>query len=851
MIKTTMRGLIAHKLRLGLTSVAIVLAVGFVSGTYIFTDSLQQAFTALVGTRVPDVVVSPRAEFGARLDENVAVRTLPADLVGEIAAVPSVGDAVGWVRVRNVALLAPDGKPISGHDGPGGSSQGQSWIDNADLAVVTPNTGNPPSGPDEVAIDTTTATQWGFRVGDPVQIVLPDGRIVRPRISALVDRGISGGIGGASSVAVWDLPTAQSLLLEPGRITQVRVQDTAGASQQDVADAITKLVPAGTEVKTGQQIADTTSQDLADRLAFLNTFLLVFALIALFVSSFLIYNTFSMLVAQRTREVALLRAIGATKAQVTRSVLLEAAIVGVLATTVGIALGVGVAAGLRGMFEAFGDPLPGSGFSLQPRTIWVSYGIGVLVTVISAWVPSRRAASTAPVAALRDDPTLAPRGLRVRTAFGAAFVAIGAGLAFGGIAIADSDGNRAASLIGLSALTVLVGLLMLAPTLARIIVPALALPVRRLVIGKIARENARRNPRRTAATAGALMIGLTLMTAISVLAASVTASTNAVVDQVVGADFVMFGDNYRPFPNAASRAVQGTSGTAAVTNVRSTPAKTPGSPDGTLVVGVDPSQITSAVNLEMTAATMSDLVDGTVILDSRTAADEGLGVGSTVEMATAAGSFPVEIVGLYTPSGFYQGYVTTLHQVDAMGATGLDTATYIKLAPGADQQAVRADLEERLKPYPTVTLQDQTQFKEQIADQVSQLLRFIFALLVLAVIIAVLGIVNTLSLSVLERTREIGLLRAVGTLRSQIRRMIAVESILIAVFGALLGIALGIGYGVLLQRALASQGIGELGVDGAQLAWFLAAAGIAGLVAALWPAWRASRLNLLRAIASE
>lgn len=850
MLRATWRGLIAHKVRLGLTGLAIILAVGFVSGTYVFTDSLHAALSNLVSSRQPDVVVSPKSDVSNRYSDSLAPQSLPAPLVGEIEHLPGVRAAVGWVQVRNVAVLGPDGRPVGGDQGPGSSGQGQSWIDDRQLAVVEIDAGQQPAGPDQVAIDATTAKGAGLQIGDRVGVVLPDGQTIRPSITALVNRGLSGGAGPATSVIVWDLQTAQRLLLAPGQVSQVRVAAASGVSQATLAAEVRSVAPKA-KVQTGQQISDTTAATLSEQLGFLNTILLVFALISLFVASFLIYNTFAMLVAQRTRELALLRAVGASKRQVVRSVLLEAALVGIAAATIGIGAGIGIAQLLRGIFAAMGAPLPGGGFVIEARTVWVSYGVGVLVTLVSAWFPARRAAAVPPVAALRADLTWGSRGLRLRTGAGIGLLAVAAMTGGLGMAAAANPSGGAAELVGVSALAALLGMLMIAPTLARVVLPVLAVPFMRSATGRLARENARRNPRRTAATSSALMIGLTLMTALSVLAASVTASTNGMVDRVIGADFVVLGDGFRPIPSAVDQALSGTPGTSTVTYVRGVPARVDGVADDTLVVGVNPAEVSNVVTLDMTVGAISDLTAGTAILDTRSARDQGLRVGSEVGMKTAKGPFTLRILGLYEPSGFYTGYVTTLGQVAAMGAAPADMAIYIKAAPGADLATVRAELERRLKPFPTVQLQDQTQFKQQIADQVSQLLVFILALLVLAVLIAVLGIVNTLTLSVFERTREIGLLRALGTMRSQVRRLVLIESVLIAVFGALLGLGLGVCYGIALQRVLAGEGIDELGINGGQLLGFLLLATLGGIVAAAWPAWRASRLNMLQAIAAD
>ncbi len=852
MLKATLRGLLAHRLRLGLTGFAILLAVAFVSGTYIFTDSLHQALNNLTNSQQPDVVVSAKTQFGTQFNDELAPPTLNSSVVTTVSKVPGVADAVGWIQIRNVTMLGPDGKPLGSNQGPGSSGQGQSWISNPALAVNTLDSGQAPSNSSQVAIDTTAAKNGDFKIGQQVSIVLPSGQTVRPTITALVNRGLSGGGGGgASSLAVWDPATAAQLLLKPNEFTQIRVQAQPGVSQQTLADAIKKVVPPGTQVQTGQEITDNTAANLSSRLDFLNTFLLVFALISLFVAAFLIYNTFSMLVAQRTRELALLRAIGATRRQVTRTVLIEALVVALIATTVGILAGMGVALGLRGLFNLFGAPLPGNGLVVIPRTFLFSYLIGVVVTLVSAWIPARRAATVPPVAALRDDVSIPTRSLRIRTLFGALLIGGAIGLAYNGLR-STGDATNAATLIGISALCALIGVLALAPILARGILMVLALPFAWTSVGRLARENGRRNPRRTAATAGALMIGLTLMSLLSVVAASTTKSTDAVVNDVIGADFIVTGQNFRPMPHAVFDAVKNTPGTSVTTYSRATPALVPGGGDeGQLVTGVDPTQINQVINLDFIQGSLSDLTDGSVVLDTKTAEANGIGVGTRVLLLSQKGVVELKVVGLYAPAGFFTGYVTNLAQIEQMGALPLDLAVYIKAAPGADVSAVRTTLDNELKPFPTAQIQDQTQFKQQIHDQISRLLVFILALLVLAVIIAVLGIVNTLALSVFERTREIGLLRAIGTTRKQVRRMVFVEALLMAVFGAAVGMILGVTYGILLQRSLIPEGITELGINVGQLVLFLVLAAVGGIIAAVWPAWRASRMDVLKAISTD
>jgi putative ABC transport system permease protein len=850
-LKATLRSLFAYKLRLALTALSIILAVAFVAGTFIFTDSLQRAFNDLTSSRQADLIVEPRTEFDSQFSADSKPLTMPIGIAAKVAAVPGAAQAVPWVQVRNVNVLGEDGKPVGGSAGPQSAGIGESWIASPQLAQWELQQGRPPVGPSEVAIDEKTAEKTGTTLGEKITILLPSGARVEPTVSGIAKATLSGGGPGATLVA-WELPTAERLLTAPGQISQVRVQAATGVSQQELKTRVDAVLPKDITSQTGDEVSADFSKQLNERLGFLNTFLLVFALISLFVAAFLIYNTFSILVAQRTRELALMRAIGATRRQVNVAVLVEAAVVALIATSVGLLAGVGVALGLRGLFSAAGAPLPGSGLVFLPRTFLVAYGIGLVVTLVSAFVPARRASGIPPVAALREDVNQPAKSLLTRSLVGLGLLVLAAGFAWAGLTTTD-DGTRAAGLLGVSALAALIGALALAPWAARVVIPALSWPFSRSTVGRLARENARRNPRRTAATAGALMIGLTLISALSVIASSTTKSTDALVDDVIGADFIVLGANFQPFPPTVYPAVKDTPGIGVATYVRSAVAVLPGGDrQGSIVTVVDPAKIGEVLNITMSSGRVLDLeTPGTVIIDTKKAAEANLGIGTTVDVLTLKGPQRVTVVGLYEPAGFFQGFATGYDTGRQLGAPDLDTAIYLTVAEGADPAAVRADLDARLKAFPTATLQDQSEFKADIRDQINQLLVFILALLVLAVFIAFLGIVNTLALSVFERTREIGLLRAVGATRPQIRRMILIESVLIAILGSGLGLVLGVLYGVGLQRTLADDGISKLGIDVPQLAIFLVVSAVGGVVAALWPAWRASRLDVLKAISSE
>ena len=847
MFRAALRSLLQHKLRLSLTLLAVVVGVAFVAGTYIFTDSLKRSFDALFQAPQADVSItvdSPiTGDQGGGPGGNDQAPTLPESLIRTVSSVDGVAKAYGVVQTDGVLVIGADGKVV-GQNGP--PARGTTWIGDPTISALTLASGAAPVGAGQVALLESTATAAKVSIGDSVRLDTPAGQIT-PTVVGIVTRGISGSDG--STLAVFDLPTAQKIMLTaPNRVTSIVVRAEPGVSQTALAARIQTVLPANTKTQTGAQ----RSADIADRLGtafqFINVFLLTFAFIALFVAIFLIFNTFSMLVAQRTRELALLRAVGASRGQVRRSVLAEAAVLGLLAAVLGVIGGIAVSQGLRLLLKAFGADLPAGPLVIEPRTITVSLVVGVLVTLVSAYVPARRAAIVPPVAAMRDEISLPPRSLLVRTVIGATLLLLAAITARAGLATTD-DGTRAAQLVGVSALSALIAVIALAPILGRFALGVMGAPFSGSAIGRLARENGRRNPRRTAATASALAIGLALMTAIGVIASSTKASVADVIDTTIGADYVVFGAKFQPFSPAVFQAVKSTPGTSAVTYVRQVPIKV--GTDQALLTGVEPDVFPRVVDLTMQSGSIAALGLGEALVDDKTAATLKLHVGDSVPATFVNGKSSLLLRGVYTAAGPYTGWITSIPTLMSIGARELDSAIYVKVAPGSDPATVRASLDSELKGFPAVTLQDQTSLKDQINSQFDKVFGFIYALLALAVIVAFIGIVNTLALSVHERRREVGLLRAVGTSRPQIRRMVVIEAVLISVFGAALGVGLGLVYGTLLQKVLEPQGITRLAIPGGQIGWFLGLAVVGGVVAALWPAYTASRLDVLRAIASE
>ncbi|PZF84594.1 ABC transporter permease [Jiangella anatolica] len=852
MIRATLKSLAARKLRLAMSAFAIVLGVAFVAGSYVFTDTIDRTFDDIFGGLSSDVVVRPDLPGEADLFAGFATgttTTIPSDLVDDVAALPGVERADGEVENQSFFVLDTDGDVMTTQGAPGIAVNYHDGANAAGEPVLALVDGELPTGPGQVALDDRTFDRSGYEIGDEVQFVSTGDE---PRVSAelvgVVRFGESGSLAGAS-LSVFETRYAQELFLD-GEDAYNRISVTAAgdASPEEVRDEISAMLPGDFEALTGADVDEETASAIEEGLGFFNTFLLVFAAIALFVGVFLILNTFSILVAQRSQEMALYRALGAGRRQVTRSVLLEAFIVGLVGSTLGLALGLGVAQLLKAVFGAFGLELAG-GLVLQPRTVIVSYVVGVLVTMVAAFIPARRASRVPPVAAMRDDVGVASESSRrVSLWVGGGLTLLGAGAMALGLFGSVDD---AALMVGAGIFAVFIGVALLAPVLA--------VPVLRVVagwypsafgtVGRLARENALRNPRRTAATASALMIGMALVTAISIVGASANATVDRALDDGVRAQFVVSNAVGQPFSPAVAEQIGQVDGVDEVVSVRMSGGVVDG--DQTFLQAFDPVAYSRAADLELVDGT-DDLGPGQFLIGEDQAESKGLSVGDTLRLQLPGSDEDIELAGIYAQSPLLVGGVVVSQQTLADGAVpSLDTLLYVIAADGADLASVRAGLDEATADLPTVTVQDQEEYKESSRDQVNQLLYLVYALLGLAVLIAVLGIVNTLALSVMERTREVGLLRAVGLSRRQLRRTIRLESIAIAVLGAVLGVALGLLFGVSLQRAIADDGLEVLSVPGGQLVVFVVLAAVIGVLAAVWPARRAAKLDVLRAITTE
>jgi putative ABC transport system permease protein len=847
MWRATVRNLLAHKLRLALSGLAIVLGVAFVSGTMIFTDTLGKTFDDLFESTSADVNVEPATAFESGLsgtgEGTGTASTLPADVVDTVRGVDGVASAAGFVRTEGVYVLDGNGDVLDTGGAPG---IGISWEPDPALSSSTLVDGRAPQGASEVALDVDTVDKAGYSLGDTVP-VLTTGPRVEAELVGVFSFGDSGGSAGAS-LAAFETSAAQQLFGSPGQFNGVSIAAADGVPQEELRDRVAATLGDGYTVRTAAEQAEALAGDFQEGLAFVETFLLAFAGIALFVGTFIILNTFSMLVAQRTRELALLRALGAGRAQVTRSVLAEALVLGVVGSTVGLAVGFGVATGLRSLFGQFGLTLDG-GLVFAADTVLWSYAVGVLVTLVAAYLPARRAARTPPVAAMRDDHVAVERSLRRRTVFGGVLTAAGVAAMVGAFVVED-DGT-AASLVGLGAAALLLGTIALSPVIARPFLRGIGAVLPRLfgISGHLARENAVRSPRRTAATASALMVGLALVSGFSIIGASTNASVDGALDQSLGADYVVSTAVAAPFSADIAEEIRGIDGVDAVVQQRFGQAELDGAQ--TSVSAVDAGTLDSALTLDYLAGSSDGLAGEGLLVDEDTAAGRGWSVGDRVEALLANGErVELTVGGVYTANQALGSAVISLDTFTAAGGEALDRFVYVDVATGADAAAVRSALEATLDPYPVVTLKDQTQFADEQKGQVDQLLVIINALLGLSVVIAVLGIVNTLALSVIERTREIGLLRAIGMDRRQLRQMVRLESVAISVYGAVFGLVLGAVFGIGLVQALADQGVSQLVVPAGRMVLFLVIGAVIGVLAAVWPARRAAKLKVLDAIAT-
>jgi putative ABC transport system permease protein len=851
MIRATWRSLLQRKLRLILSGLAVVLGVMFVSGSFVLTDTMSRSFEGLFTTVFSsiDVQVTAKPEVLGRDDDGEEIRErvlLTAEDVAKVRAVDGVADAWGAVGEEGARLIGADGKTVPS----GGPPRfGINWTGKDSQIIL--REGHAPEADDQIVINAKLARDAGVKVGDRVGVLTREPRREFELVGIFGYTGGKDTLGGTQVIAFTN-PVAQRLMLgEDGKYSTIVVRAPDDLTPAALRDRIAAELGDRYEVRTGEQLAAEISADFAQELSFFNNFLLGFAGVALFVGVFLIINTFSIIIAQRTRELALMRAMGASRRQVIGSVLLEAAVIGLLASIIGLGAGIGVGVLLAKIFGSIGGgDLELAGIGVPSAAIIGAFTVGILVTVIAAILPALRAARIPPVAALQEAATPDRPLTKITIVGGVVFVGGATTLGFG----LSGVGDATLWLILAGVLFSFIGVALLTPLLARPIVAVIGRIFSWSIPGKLGRLNSGRNPRRTAITAAALMVGIALVTGVTTMVTSATTSFDKLLKKQVTADLIVSSEEGGPIPptvdQATMDAMAAVPGVAMVAGFLGDPTRV--NDDLTWVTAVtDLPPLRDMLSLKAEQGSLDALGEGQAIVDSETAKELGLSVGQTVTMQFSNGEpHTLTVVGIYATSDLTDGWVVSDDYL-ADFEIKQPLVALIKLADGASAEDVKNQVTALLANNPEMTVVDRSEFVDQQAGDLNSLLLMIQVLLALAILIAVLGIINTLALSVLERTRELGLLRAVGLNRIQTMRMVTVEAVVISVFGAVLGLAVGAGLGAAVVQALKDEGITDLAFPWAQMGTYLVVAALVGVLAAVLPAIRAARTNVLAAIAYE
>ncbi|MEU6138210.1 FtsX-like permease family protein [Nocardioides sp. NPDC047086] len=869
MLRLTLRNLAAHKVRLLMSTLAIVLGVAFLAGVLTFSHGLDRTFSGIINGSTPDAQVRPAnsaSSAEASRPGSGGAATLAPETIEKLRTLPEVDRADGVVQGAGLYVLDTDDKLVSSSGAPTLAFNHTGTPNLLGEPSLELSRGSWPTGEKELVLDEATAEKAGYRVGDSVTLIAPQGETRRTVTLTGIAAFNGGGTAGAQ-LLIFSTTGAQSLFTD-GKDVYSGISLTAapGVSQKELVEAAKTVVPKGFEAVTGDKMVEESEDAIGEFLDVISVFLIVFAVIAVIVGAFIIVNTFSILIAQRSRQLALLRALGASRRQVTTSVLFEALVMALVAATIGILAGWGLAHGLAAAFRQAGLEIASDVLVLTPRTIWISYAVGVLVTLAAALLPSRRAGKVPPVAAMREDTQPPARSTVLRTSVGLVLLVAGLAIAAvprigvpqitlpGGFDVPTSP----ALWVGVGAGVSILSVAWISAFLGRPVLAALRTVSGAVfgMTGKLAGQNAMRDPRRTGATASALMIGLALVSLIGVLAASMNASITDVVEEQFKPDLVVQSPTFTPFPTSIGDEMEKVEGVATVSRSQIAQAvvgkvdlQNPKKNEVAFLFGVD-EHLPQVYDLDVLEGS-EDVKPGQVLVTDEAAKEHDWRLGDRIDLTFVSGrqAHP-QISGIIARTQVTGDITVRIEDLVAAKVPREDASLSILLARGADPAVVHERLDKLVEDQPVVAVQDKDEFAESIKGQVNQLLYMIYGLLALAIVIAVIGIVNTLGLSVIERTREIGLLRAIGLSRGQLRRMITLESVTIAVLGAVLGLVLGVLFGVLLRDAL-REDLTSLSVPLDQLAVFLAISVVVGVLAALLPAIRAGRENVLKAIASE
>jgi putative ABC transport system permease protein len=827
----------------------VVLGVAFVAGSFILTDTIFAAFDEIFSESLSGTSVVITAENPVE-QENGELPTISAKLLPRVQRTPGVKLAAG-------AIFTPGGFFDSKGDKIG-NKFAPKFISSTlpgPLESLTYIDGHRPRGPTEASIDKAAAEGAGLELGERIELI-GQGSARKFRLVGFTQLG-SASFGGAS-IAQVTLPVAQALTHKLGRFDQISVAAADGVSPALLKRRIKAEMPPGVRVETGKESADRSSEEIRDNLSFLPTFLLVFGFIAVFVGSFLIFNTFSITVAQRISEFGMLRTLGASRRQILTTVIVEALAIGLLGAIIGIAAGFLIALLLQALLEAFEIDLPTTSLVMESRTIVVALLVGVLVTLVSSLIPALRSTRVPPIAALHAFvPTPTRRRRLVFLAFAILLGVVGLAMVLGGL-FGNADAGAAAGLMGGGAVVIVIAVSLFSPRLVPPLAAIAGWPLERLrrLLGRLARENAQRNPSRTAVTAAALMIGLALVTFVTVFSAGLKSSVAQVVDEnFAGGLVIQNSDGFSPIPNGTATAARKVPGVELVATIRSTQAKLAGSGAGARLSAPTP-DIEKTVKVEWKKggpSALRDLADDQAILSDSFASENDLEVGDRFRLLSQTRKRPTfEVVGEFSSKlGVFGSVLITQPALAREFAQTQDTTDFVETAPGADATTVQALLTKLVETaFPTAEVLNQQELKESREKQVDQLVNLIFALLLLAIVISLFGIANTLALSIHERTRELGMLRAIGMSRRQVRTMIRYEAVITALIGAILGMVLGVVFAALIAQPLKDEGF-TLSYPVGSLVVLLVVAGLLGVLAAVFPARRASRLDVLESLQYE
>ena len=850
MIRVALKGMARRKLRTALTAIAIVLGVALITGTYVLTDSIKGAFGGIFTQvyRGTDATVTGKAAFNLSSSGTTTAPPFAESLLGKVKALPDVANAVGGVGGN--AHLVLKGKVVHFGGAPNlGFSVDPSQPELNSLTLVS---GKWP-GTNQVVIDEATVHKKHLQLGETIG-VQANGPTLPMKISGIVHFGGASSLGGAT-LSGFDLSTAQRLFARVGKLDQIRAKAKSGVTPAKLAAEIRAILPAGTQVRTGAGQAKEDAKDTESFLNFLQDFLLAFGGIALFVGSFVIANSLSITIAQRTRELATLRTLGASRSQVRRTIVLEGIVMGAFASVVGIGVGLGLGVGLFKLFDAVGFTLPNNGLVLHGRTVVVALIVGIGVTLLASLRPAFRATRVPPIAAVREGALIQPtRFARLRAVGSGVLAALGFALLAYGLFGHGLGTTKVLTFMGLGTLFIFFGVSLLAARIARPLAWALGAPMSRLggAAGALARDNARRNPQRTASTASALMIGLALVTLVAVIAAGITKSFRGAVDDLWTSGYAITAqNNFDPIPIAAGNVAARTPGVQAIANVRGGDALILGGVHQATAVNPGASEIFRMTWVHGSNDVFKELGAHGAFVDKGFAKDHHLTVGSPLKLTAPSGqSVALRVLGIFKPptGGSPFGPVTISDATwDRLYDAPQNIYSFVRFKTG-ETAANEAALKQELKGFPNAKVQTKKKFIDNQISGLTAILNVLYVLLALSVVVSLFGIVNTLVLTVFERTRELGMLRAVGMTRRQVRRMIRQESVITSLMGGVIGIVLGLVLGALL--AVRVDFI-VFALPVGQVIGFAIAAIVVGIIAAIFPARRAARLNVLEALQYE